>query len=357
MGFHHTIRVVKHDEGVNHRSCTYDRVCWLMFLAFPLDFQKDLYIRAAVAPYGRLLEWFRDENKSRILVQCLLLNPDRVPRSLVVSRGTMIGGMGRSWSVPVYILDGHFPDVFPGDEDPVAFDGEPHPEHPPVVMGPNPQDPNWELEQQGAAGNLGMFGGNPHPVPPLELQQLQFQQAAGDVAMADAVNDGDQEEANEEVDEEFEADGWNPWEPAVFVGDNGLPAQQQQPQPGIQQDQLNLEHSGSSVSFVRGSGSDISLDMDEVLHDVVFDNGYFEPTAEEEADAFLQAVIRICATKSLLHRNSLPSGGIYAYPAYSGPPFVIAKETLALAKERSMPKIVHSVDDNMQMVLWKPSQQ
>ena len=42
-----------------------------------------------------------------------------------------------------------------------------------------------------------MFGGNPHPVPPLELQQLQFQQAAGDVAMADAVNDGDQEEANE----------------------------------------------------------------------------------------------------------------------------------------------------------------
>ena len=136
-----------------------------------------------------------------------------------------------------------------------------------------------------------------------------------------------------------------------------MPAQQQQPQPGIQQDQLNLEHSGSSVSFVRGSGSDISLDMDEVLHDVVFDNGYFEPTAEEEADAFLQAVIRICATKSLLHRNSLPSGGFYGYPAYSGAPFVIAKETLALAKERSMPKIVHSVDDNMQMVLWKPSQQ
>ena len=139
MGLHHTIRVVKHDEGVNHRSCTYDRVCWLMFLAFPLDFQKDLYIRAAVAPYGHLLEWYRDENKSRILVQCLLLNPDRVPRSLVVSRGTMIGGMGRSWSVPVYILDGHFPDVFLGDEDPVPFDGEPHPEHPPVVMGPNPQ--------------------------------------------------------------------------------------------------------------------------------------------------------------------------------------------------------------------------
>lgn len=67
MGNNHTVRVVKHDEGINHRSCTYIRVC-LMFLAFPLDFQKDLYIRAAVAPYGRLLEWYRDENKSRILV-------------------------------------------------------------------------------------------------------------------------------------------------------------------------------------------------------------------------------------------------------------------------------------------------
>jgi hypothetical protein len=39
-----------------------------MFLAFPLDFQKDIYIRAVVAPYGRLLEWYRDANKSRILV-------------------------------------------------------------------------------------------------------------------------------------------------------------------------------------------------------------------------------------------------------------------------------------------------
>lgn len=34
----HVVRVVKHDEGINARSCTYLRVCWLMFLAFPLDF-------------------------------------------------------------------------------------------------------------------------------------------------------------------------------------------------------------------------------------------------------------------------------------------------------------------------------
>jgi hypothetical protein len=120
-------------------------------LGLPLDFQKDVYIRAAVAPYGRLLQWYIDDNKSRILSQVLLLSPDRVPRSLIVSRGTMIGGMGRSWAVPVYILNGNSPDAFPADEDPVPIDGEPHPEHPPVVLGVNPQDPNWQNEQNGAA--------------------------------------------------------------------------------------------------------------------------------------------------------------------------------------------------------------
>ena len=67
LGNNHIVTIVKHDEGLNSRSCTYTRVCWIMFLAFPLDFQKDLYIQATVAPYGRLLDWYRDSNKSRIL--------------------------------------------------------------------------------------------------------------------------------------------------------------------------------------------------------------------------------------------------------------------------------------------------
>jgi hypothetical protein len=50
---------------------------------------------------------------------------------------TSVGGAGRSWAVPVYILNGHFPDAFPADEDPVPIDGEPHPEHPPIVLGPH----------------------------------------------------------------------------------------------------------------------------------------------------------------------------------------------------------------------------
>ena len=96
LGQNHVVTIVKHDEGFNSRSCTYTRVYWIMFLAFPLDFQKDLFICAAVAPYGLLLDWYKDSNRSRILSQVLLLSPDRVPRSLIVSRGTMIGGAGRS---------------------------------------------------------------------------------------------------------------------------------------------------------------------------------------------------------------------------------------------------------------------
>ena len=92
LGQNHIIAVTRHDEGINARAYTYSRICWIMFLAFPLEFQKDLFIRAAVAPYGRLLEWYRDSNKSRILVQVLHLSPDRVPRSIIVSRGTQIGG-------------------------------------------------------------------------------------------------------------------------------------------------------------------------------------------------------------------------------------------------------------------------
>jgi len=86
----------------------------------------------------------------------------------------MIGGMGRSWTVPVYILNGHFPDAFPTEKDQVPFDGEPHPEHGPVVLGPHPQPPNWQAEQQWAAGNLGVFGGNPHP----DAFNLHMQQPA-----------------------------------------------------------------------------------------------------------------------------------------------------------------------------------
>jgi hypothetical protein len=32
------IDIVEHDRGLNFRSCPFTRTCWIMFLAFPLDF-------------------------------------------------------------------------------------------------------------------------------------------------------------------------------------------------------------------------------------------------------------------------------------------------------------------------------
>ena len=117
------LRVLKHDDARNLRSCPYTRECWIMFLGFPLDYQLLEFVRAAVAPFGRLISWLEGPNKSRILAKCLLLVPDLVPRSLVVSQGSLLGGMGCSWTIPISILDGHFPDAFPQNEDHVPFDG------------------------------------------------------------------------------------------------------------------------------------------------------------------------------------------------------------------------------------------
>jgi hypothetical protein len=87
----------KHDEAPrNFRTCNYIWDTWLMSLAFPLDYQTQEFILAAVALFGRLIRWYEGPDKSRVLMRCLLLTPDRVPQSIVVSQGTLLGGAGRS---------------------------------------------------------------------------------------------------------------------------------------------------------------------------------------------------------------------------------------------------------------------
>ena len=122
------IAVVKHDEARNLKACPYTREGYIMFLGFPLDYQTHNFVKADVAPFGRLIRWFEGPNKSRVLVQCLKLSPERIPRSIVLSQGTLMGGTGRSWSIPMFLLSGQFPDVFLPDEDPVPADGNPHPD-------------------------------------------------------------------------------------------------------------------------------------------------------------------------------------------------------------------------------------
>lgn len=104
---HGEVIVQRHDEARNLRACNYTRECWVMFLGFHLDYQTSDFIRAVVVPFGRCLHWYEGPNKSRVLTQCLVLSPDRIPRSVVISQGSILGGNGKSWSAPVYILDGH----------------------------------------------------------------------------------------------------------------------------------------------------------------------------------------------------------------------------------------------------------
>ena len=125
-----------------------------MFLGFPLDYQLLEFVRAAVAPFGRLISWLEGPNKSRILAKCLLLAPDQVPRSLVVSQGSLLGGMGCSWTIPISILDGHFPDAFPQNEDHVPFDGITDPVNG-AVHEANPNAPQgWQHELHGATQHV-----------------------------------------------------------------------------------------------------------------------------------------------------------------------------------------------------------
>jgi hypothetical protein len=171
---HGLIRVCKHDGARNLRACVYNRDCWIMFLAFPLDYQTVNFIRAAVAPFGRLIQWFEGPNKSRVLIRCLVLTPERIPTSVIVSQGTMLGGNGRSWSVPVFILGGNFPDAFPGDEDPVPANGIPHPVHGNVLHGnPNAQQ-HWHRDFVGAAQGV---------QNDLGLNNEQMEQAQEDLQM------------------------------------------------------------------------------------------------------------------------------------------------------------------------------
>ena len=121
-----------------------------MFLGFPLDYQLPEFVRAAVSPFGHLLNWLEGPNKYRVLSKCLLLSLERVPWSLVISQGTLIRGAGRSWSVLVFVLNGQFLDIFPQDEDPVPFDGNPQPAYG-FVNDANPNAPQgWQHESHGA---------------------------------------------------------------------------------------------------------------------------------------------------------------------------------------------------------------
>lgn len=227
-----------------------------MFLSFPLDYQLLDFIKAAVAPFGRLITWIEGPNKSRVLVKCLLLSPNRVVRSISVSQGSLVGGMGRSWSVPVFILNGHFPDDFPPEEDPVPFDGNPHPAHD-LVHNANSNAPqDWQHDLHGAANAVhNDFGLNADQMADIQNDLLE-----NDDAGVNLNND------------------WDPW-PEENQADNAAQLADLIDEDQ-QQESISFDQSGSSAHYLRAHGPDITLTVEDVLVGKFRDSGSSSSSSE-----------------------------------------------------------------------------
>nr|AAP44596.1 hypothetical protein [Oryza sativa Japonica Group] len=72
----------------------------------------------AVSLFGKVIKAQLDDNvRGRLLVKAVYSSTLQVPRRIVIKRVTAFGGVGRSWTVSVFLCDGDLPDVMPTDED------------------------------------------------------------------------------------------------------------------------------------------------------------------------------------------------------------------------------------------------
>ncbi|TVT99299.1 hypothetical protein EJB05_55348, partial [Eragrostis curvula] len=117
------------------------------------------FITAAVAPYGKVTLWNPTGNKSKVILRAKVIELSRIPRSLIVSEVANIGGQGRSWTVPVYILSSRFTDNMMGDEEPLPLDGNPHPVNGPIIPGNQTIPIDW-LNELGNGLDFGHDGGD-----------------------------------------------------------------------------------------------------------------------------------------------------------------------------------------------------
>ncbi|KAM0930556.1 hypothetical protein ACQ4PT_000874 [Festuca glaucescens] len=121
------VSFVEDNKGINHRSFTYNRECWIMLLSFPADLWDDEHIRGAVKEFGALISWDKEASSyAALIANVQVVSLESIPHSCVISHGN--GMHAESWSVPVYILSQKLLGGGPADEDAPPADGStPHP--------------------------------------------------------------------------------------------------------------------------------------------------------------------------------------------------------------------------------------
>ncbi|XP_052133792.1 uncharacterized protein LOC127752454 isoform X2 [Oryza glaberrima] len=135
------LRFVNHDNTSTCQNSPPVRESWVMFLDFPLDLQTDSIVDKAVGTFGRLLHWSNGPRfRGRVLAKAILSMVEEVPSKIVIKKYTSFGGVGRSWTILVFVLNGDFADVQPIDEDLPPVNHIPIPDPPPVVQ----QNVVWE---------------------------------------------------------------------------------------------------------------------------------------------------------------------------------------------------------------------
>lgn len=145
-----------------------------MFLDFPLDFKTPAIIDKAVSLFGKVVKVQLDDPvRGRLMVKALYSSTLEVPRKIVFKRAAAFGGVGRSWTVSVFLCHGDLPNIMPADEDllPVNHVPEPDslPEHPPVqhneIQGDNMHlDVHDEAEQSHSHSEVSHYSGSHHMV-------------------------------------------------------------------------------------------------------------------------------------------------------------------------------------------------